>query len=116
MKLPEPPEEHRGESDLPSIDAITGIDPDFTGDMSTDEYLRSMRGTGNDRASEDLQERMALMQPVVDAAVAWRNGDDRKDDTVALGVIVDAVDAYEAAQKQQAADLVGAGGGANCIK
>lgn len=34
----------RTESDLPSIARITGIDPDFTGDLSTAEYLRGIRG------------------------------------------------------------------------
>jgi len=33
----------RRESELPSIEAIGGSDPDFTGGVSTAEYLRSMR-------------------------------------------------------------------------
>lgn len=31
------------EEDLPSIDEFIGSDPDFTGDMSTEEYIRSIR-------------------------------------------------------------------------
>lgn len=34
----------RAEKDLPSIADITGIDPDFTGELSTAEFLRSIRG------------------------------------------------------------------------
>lgn len=34
----------RSETDLPSIASITGIDPEFTGELSTAEFLRSIRG------------------------------------------------------------------------
>jgi hypothetical protein len=33
----------RKQEELPTITEIGGIDPEFTGDMSTDEYLRSIR-------------------------------------------------------------------------
>ena len=29
---------------LPKIKDISGLDPDFTGELSTEEYVRSMRG------------------------------------------------------------------------
>jgi hypothetical protein len=34
----------RSENELPSIAMITGIDPNFTGDLTTSDYLRSIRG------------------------------------------------------------------------
>ena len=34
----------RSEDELPSIDDILGIAPDITGDLSTEEYIRSVRG------------------------------------------------------------------------
>ncbi len=33
-----------GEGDLPSTRELTGSDPDFTGNMSTDEFMRTIRG------------------------------------------------------------------------
>ena len=35
----------KGEKDLPTIDQFIGSDPDFTGGMSTKEYIDHMRGT-----------------------------------------------------------------------
>ena len=32
------------QKELPSIDDIIGIDPDFTGDMKSEDYIRKMRG------------------------------------------------------------------------
>jgi hypothetical protein len=33
----------RRKEELPSIAALSGIDPHFTGELSTEEYIRSLR-------------------------------------------------------------------------
>lgn len=33
------------EDELPTIDQFVGSDPNYTGDMTTEEYIRDMRGT-----------------------------------------------------------------------
>ncbi len=54
--------QRRPDSELPSRSELCGSDPGFTGELTTDEYIRSIRGGGEDKRIAELERQLVEAQ------------------------------------------------------